>query len=351
MWKQRVMMILGVLGVVGLSGCGIDPKESCSSYLTRVCPEGTRCGDEMLPEYCRPPKPPVQACYSDSDCGRGEQCVYDLPSPEPMCYRDGNGTTCAAPAPSGRCGVAPKRPKKKKKSKKHKRPTLCHSDSDCRRGQYCAFLPSEPPTRCADSEDYRCPDVMPAVEGRCQDRPVPPPHDGSCQSDSDCKRGEQCLYTGVPSDGTRRIVGRCAPIQPPPPPVTSCYQDSDCAADQRCEINTTEPVPPPVPQDGGSSEGYPCFPQPEGRCVPRTPPPTSCVSDDDCAQGEICYQIPCDAEHCGPAQCIAKPVEPSPRRCVADADCPSGQRCEHFATCTAIGCPPPPPSVCVDNTP
>jgi hypothetical protein len=32
--------------------------------------------------------------------------------------------------------------------------------------------------------------------------------------------------------------------------------------------------------------------------------------------------------------------------CATDADCPDGY-CEHFATCTAIGCPPPPPSECV----
>jgi len=32
--------------------------------------------------------------------------------------------------------------------------------------------------------------------------------------------------------------------------------------------------------------------------------------------------------------------------CVEDADCPNGY-CAHFATCLAIGCPPPPPSQCV----
>ena len=32
--------------------------------------------------------------------------------------------------------------------------------------------------------------------------------------------------------------------------------------------------------------------------------------------------------------------------CATDADCPDGY-CEHFATCAAIGCPPPPPSECV----
>ena len=31
--------------------------------------------------------------------------------------------------------------------------------------------------------------------------------------------------------------------------------------------------------------------------------------------------------------------------CQSDADCPNGY-CEHFATCAAIGCPPPPPSQC-----
>lgn len=32
--------------------------------------------------------------------------------------------------------------------------------------------------------------------------------------------------------------------------------------------------------------------------------------------------------------------------CVSDADCPDGY-CEHYATCAAIGCPPPPPSQCI----
>ncbi len=283
-------------------------------------------------------------------------------------------------------------------------PIKCTSNDDCKRTEICRLAPSEP-TVCGGAG---CVIRARVVEGRCESKPVPPPRPPQpsvCSKDSDCKRGERCLYTGV-ATGTRRIQGRCAPIQVEPPPVT-CYQDSDCAQNERCEM---DPMPGTqgggaptqgakegsAPAQGTSSDSttqvFPCMPQPTGRCVakppapksctsdadcaqgehcehyatcaglncpppppsacvPNPPAPKTCVQDGDCAQGEICYNLPCDAENCGSSYCIAKPVEPDPRRCEADADCTSGQRCEHYATCTAIGCPPTPPSVCVDIKP
>ncbi len=370
MLSNRLFVCLVTVGFLGLTGCGVQPEEKInpirclndsdckSSEFCRMDPsnepaclaEGCLIRTQVAEGRCEskpvpPPKPPQPSvCSKDSDCKRGERCLY-------------TGVPTGTRRIQGRCAPVQVEPP----------PTACYSDSDCGQNELCELSPVPPqeggaPTQgtktgsapaqgtgtdAVEPQVFPC---MPQPQGRCV--PKPPV---TCYQDSDCAQNERCELNpmtgtktgsataqGSDPDNTTQAFpcmpqpeGRCVPK---PPVSKGCTSDADCAQNERCEQYAT-------------CAGLNCPPPPPAACVPKTPTPAPCAQDNDCAQGQICYSLPCDAEQCGPSYCIAKPVEPTPARCVADADCKSGQRCEHFATCTAIGCPPAPPSVCVDIKP
>ena len=260
------------------------------------------------------------------------------------------------------CGIDPNDTKKTE--------IKCQSDSDCASHQRCRL---EEPFRCLAEGCEKGSPTWIAPEGVCEEAKKPPvsPQPSVCSSDSDCKRGERCLYTGaVPEGNTRRVQGRCAPVQVEPPP-TSCYQDSDCGANERCELTHEGGEIPPHPGIPGSSEpntgtgtstgtstkdgdtptSFPCMPAPIGRCVPKAPAPKACQTDADCGRSERCEHFAtCAAIGCPPpppSVCVPRDPQPEPRTCQSDADCLQGEVCEGSVTCAGLNCPPPPPSTCV----
>lgn len=196
-----------------------------------------------------------------------------------------------------------------------------------------------------------------------------------CSSDADCSPGQRC---DVPEliclpDGPCPVpTGLCVPAQ------NECRTDADCAAGQRCEAGLMD-----------CAEGQDCvgayglcvtdqcppvacllfcdtgFARDENGCETCQCAPANCMADSDCAAGEVCDATTgtCVATGCQPVVCDlwceggfardergCEVCACQPAGCSSDADCALGQVCESFATCTAIGCPPPPPSACVERT-
>jgi hypothetical protein len=128
----------------------------------------------------------------------------------------------------------------------------------------------------------------------------------------------------------------CYPDQPPPPP--GCTSDTDCP-NGYCELYWSDP-----PVCDGEDCGRPA-PPPYGQCVYPScddgTTPVCLIAPPQCLPGQTF------AIRNGCFECVdARSCSPGNGQCSSDLDCPNGY-CEQYATCTAIGCPRPPPSQCV----
>ena len=226
----------------------------------------------------------------------------------------------------------------------------------------CTCGPCEPgqdcPCSCSGggsmggSDDFRAPPVEPPYPGPflyCEEIPSHPCdglNEAICIATPGCR--PYYGYNGDDPDG--RYPCKCDPndpvcdcVRPPPPPeevfaycgpdfVPGCTGDLDCP-NGYCEL-------------GATCAGLDCPPPPPSQCVyPNCDDGSALLCDalpPPCATGEVlsvvggCWAC-LDARTCGPQ---------TGSECQADQDCPHGY-CEHYSTCTAIGCPPPPPPQCV----
>jgi hypothetical protein len=254
------------------------------------------------------------------------------------------------------------------------------------------------PTRCGGLDEEACISTRgcrPVYNGGGAQRPEPDP--------------DVCYCPPCDPDSNEPCPGcDCEPVPPPPPHEyaycedsfpESCYDldESSCHREPGCEahystvticsggggpdgagaacdpnVNGCDTLPPPPCYEETQFDG--CYPLGGGECRSDADCPTGyceqagycdefgcteysyCV-DPSCDDGTevICLSLP---PVCGAGQTLAirngcyecvdartcGSVEPN--GCASDADCPNGY-CEHYATCTAIGCPPPPPSQCV----
>lgn len=175
-------------------------------------------------------------------------------------------------------------------------------------------------------------DCCPDFEAQCViDDDLPP---GACEDASDCAEGEECRQVQCV---TTPCYAMCTPV---------------CAeALMLCAPGTL-----PEDTDGDGCKDA-CVPACEIaiRCAAGYHPedadgdgcPDTCTPDAACTVSLLCVEgslaQDTDGDGCEDA-CV--PTEPAPEACVDDADCPNGY-CESFASCLAIGCPPPPPNQCV----
>ena len=216
-----------------------------------------------------------------------------------------------------------------------------------------------------------------------------PPKPGQCISNKDCPRGYECK-----SAHAKRAFATpprtCVKIQPP---AGKCNQNGNCQKGYVCWRGFlqcgTPPLPPGVCRDASKimcsphpikKPGQTCeyCRLPDGThktiCKPKT-----CQDTSDCQKGYMCWRgfLKCGTPPLPPGVCrdtskvicsphhSSKPNETcqycrypngtfktickskQPGTCKQDNDCSKGYLCEHYSTCKAMGCPPPPPSKCV----
>jgi hypothetical protein len=358
-----------------------DTDPSCFSDFD--CAPGERCSYETeCYDVCTSSPNGESYCYTEcygntGVCIPDETSCYDLPldlcEQDPRCMIEGsNGETpdaapCFCDPATGEgcdnCGGG---------SLCVPRPTpICYSDADCGYGQVCALESYCPP--CADG-DFAC--GMPCfVEGVCVD--VGP---GSCSDGSACPPGHTCESVVVcsacgstgsdenglmPPEDCAEICWEevtCVPVQT----NDYCYSNQDCAEGTQCNmdvcmsdpncpncdvcVGVCEPVPGEVcfiDADCGTGicntwdycevpGGTPpngliaCM----GRCEELPPPPSACLADGDCAQGErcateldICY---CPDNVCtmeAPCYSMCVPADPTEVQCFIDEDCGADAKC------------------------
>jgi hypothetical protein len=197
-------------------------------------------------------------------------------------------------------------------------PVTCWDDGECPDGQQCNHDYCYSP--CMGDEDISCPAVC---YGICEDAP-PPVY---CSSDEECGAAEHCTIDPstcpVCEDGMAcpaiACVGTCEPDEP------GCLSDADCATGEICAYDGGPMCPP-----GEMCEVY----APErGVCIPQHDP--RCTSDSDCGPGERCAidaGEPCpDGEMCPMWMPVDSGVcvpDYAPR-CLSDDECGAGEYCSH----------------------
>ena len=282
--------------------CGAD--DYCLVY------PGAECRNRCASKTCW-----VVDCMGNCEpvtnpCSQGQQCVEPIPgccgvcqAVEPQCASNADCGSCQV-CVNGQCqgtGVVE-----------------CFDDADCLSGfrcqtyedQPCAnhcvdltcdMLDCDPSVPHCDLYFSPCPSGQVCVEeykgccGHCEA--------AQCASDADCGACAAC------------VGGTCMGLGD-----VSCLNDADCLAGETCVIDPLNPcanhcaqaVPCAVDTDCA-----PCQACVNGACV--TPAPAGCLSDADCAEGEVCEQgLPGDCQnHCVPAQI----------GCTTDADCGACQVC------------------------
>lgn len=137
---------------------------------------------------------------------------------------------------------------------------------------------------------------------------------GVCVSTTSCS----CNYECDKSSGEicNQATSQCESGTPP----LNCRDDCDCYTGESCISGTCQ-------QSGGDQQ--------------------TCVTDDDCPDGQVCKGNKCVNESCttrddcAPPACVCKNEECTapPPVCQGDADCCSGYRC-NFGTCVPenVGC-------------
>jgi hypothetical protein len=307
------------------------------------CRPGEHCEVQYVECFAYPCEPiavcvPDQRpCLSDEECGPGFICEASV-CPAMPCTPD------YCPPCYGICVPVD--------------PTYCYADSDCPPDQICQFDATTRPA-CDPAAGSNCDETGLWAPGVC----VPKPFvctsdrdcdfgycvDGVCQSRFDCDQSHAfcdmipplCGPGLVPSVingcwGPCVLPEFCLPVQ------IECLANEDCPAGHECLMYCTSSC------DNGSSE---CFDYCGGVCVPVAPlcnsdfecldpsgvagkcingvcvfEPSFCLSNEECAQGEICDfsqcnggGVPCDPNgtNCGdrPIQCTGVCV-PAPSPCV-----------------------------------
>lgn len=188
----------------------------------------------------------------------------------------------------------------------------CFDDSQCAAGEFCL---AEDTQGCCPPNALCSFDIAPC-QGQCTAPVICPAFIPTCDE------GEE------PADvnGNGCIDG-CAPIA-----EIECFDDSVCPEGQACvALDNTETCCPP-----------------NALCSMDIPPCAGVCEVVTIACPEIwpvCgnNEEPADTNGDG---CIDGCAPTEPVQCQVDADCADGY-CEHFATCMAIGCPAPPPPMCI----
>jgi len=207
----------------------------------------------------------------------------------------------------------------------------CTQDTDCARGNWCVFdgggatEPGRPGTDVAPCapDDANCDSDAPVIDpepvmGTCE--PLPK---GLCVEQSDCTQGLECVIGTIgidcaepaPAEGGGAAPGtkqnECVPSEEPAPygycslPVTVCTNDSMCLPGLRCV----------QPSSGGSSPG----------AVP------ACDPSGECDQPVVDEPAP-EPEPAGEATC-----QVSFKTCKVTTDCDAGYECVEEATSCSSG--------------
>lgn len=401
-----------------LGGCEIIFPDACPD-LDEVCPD-LRCDDYKQNRdgcsicECEEGDAQPTVCWDDADCGGGERCdAVTFCEPPPGC--DGDG-----PCPDacyGRCVSAP---------------TACASDVDCPAGQICAtFDNARVP---APAEGLVAPAPGVCIDASCGSAGVAlPPCPPGTEVVFD-PAVDPCGATCVPVDACRSLLPEqcaaapgCVVVEEPCAcgpdapcdcaftercvPVDDCARlaPEECQASPHCQLVSLDATGGAGGGSGGS--GGEADPAPGGPCVPEDPacggaaPPPSdlvcaplpsdgtCLSDIDCASGEVCElttvcgsgcevgpdgeqrcfdecwterglcvpsaascydldssacladprcevvdeSVPCTCEPASPdCNCtVAVSCRPRGGACAGDGDCLAGQRCEIVESCPA----------------
>jgi len=210
------------------SGVCVKKETNKKCYSSRDCGQDEYCKilqacgaekpkpgmDNSMPPSCKAAyagvctkKPQPKRCKSSRDCGSGESCIKE-PTALPKCgTRTTPDSTDGArrdEAPS-KCGNAemPPAPTYGICKRMPPRPNKCKSDRDCASTEHCVKS-QVTTTKCeASTKGSNCKRMPapPSPYGFCQKKPAKT----HCYTDSDCKSGQRCLYSGDPQEETDRL--------------------------------------------------------------------------------------------------------------------------------------------------
>lgn len=292
-------------------------SEICEEATTSACQAGCRDNDACAPG--RSCNNGLCSCTEDAHCLSGQQC-HEGSCASPCathndCPRD-NGYLCQ----EGVCQL-----------------DTCSNDATCETNQYCAQETA--PARCLEGcREGNCPE---STYCNAETRECLP----GCVADSNCLTGEYCNLD----------LNQCAP---------GCREDDECPGGMSCRDvqGIRQCAPTLCANDTQCTDDFFCGEDPlfgqiclEGcRLDPDNCPSTStcapvlrscmappCVSDNECAAGEICQPtdfgvtcIPgCRAnDTCGSGQTCN--LFNNRCSCASNTDCSSGQACNNANECS-----------------
>lgn len=291
-------------------GCRNDnqcaPGQFCTDFSLRcTCFDNEDCGSQEVCQYgeCGAP------CNQDSDCPfDGMACVQETGQCLFTCARDNDCDVDFGERCVGNLCVA----------------GSCAIDTDCAPFQYCDT--DQNPSECADG----CRLGECGFENHCE--PDTRLCEAGCRVSEDCGEGFNCgedftCIQGCGGDDECPPGQSCEVIDNEGDPVAICIpsrcdRDQDCGEFEYCGL------------DIGLNENVcmsGCRPQPDNcpprrECAPdiRVCVPLSCNNDNDCVEGEICF------EGAFGNNCLVG--------CRSDDDCGGGQECNpDFLLCTCAG--------------
>jgi len=190
----------------------------------------------------------------------------------------------------------------------------CAGDGDCHPGQVCAGGRCAPP--CEGDVDCAGQQTCLVPTGHCQEPP-------RCEADADCLGLRRCHHDGscfVPECDTHAecAPGRCVERRCDDAPLGDCVADLDCPPPLGCAGPGVCAPQGPCAGDGDCPPGL-------ARCDLLSAACVSCLTDIDCAAGELCMDGACLATGaCGPQDgCPGERVcAPEGDRCLPAGGCP-----------------------------